>query len=93
MPNDCIDITAGDRLSRLGVRRCRAPRLKRTEGSKIAIDGRLLQCPCGARRRVLSLACDPAQIARVLEHMGLPTDPPERAPPRAVQGVMQFGEG
>jgi hypothetical protein len=42
---------------------------------------------------VLSLVCDPAQITRVLEHMGLPTDPPERAPPRAVQGVMQFGEG
>ena len=53
----------------------------------------VLLCPCGGRRRVLSLVCDPAQIRRVLEHMGLPTDPPERAPPRAVQGVIGFGEG
>lgn len=49
-------------------------------------------CPCGARREVLSPICDPMQIRRVLEHMGLPADPPERAPPRAVQGVMDFGE-
>ena len=51
----------------------------------------VLLCPCGARRRVLSLVCDPAQIKRVLEHMGLPVDPPQRAPPRAVQRVMGFG--
>ena len=51
----------------------------------------VLQCRCGARRRVLRLVCDPAQIRRVLEHLGLPADPPERAPPRAVQGVMGFG--
>ena len=56
-----------------------------------AID--VLQCPCGARRKVLSMVCDPAQIKRVLEHVGLPSDPPERAPPRAVQAVMTFGEG
>ena len=52
----------------------------------------VLRCPCGARRRVLSLVCDPAQIRRVLVHMGRPTEPPQRAPPRAVQGVMGFGE-
>ena len=50
----------------------------------------VLLCPCGARRRVLSLVCDPAQIRRVLLHMGLPADPPQRAPPRAVQGVIGF---
>jgi hypothetical protein len=50
----------------------------------------ILVCPCGARRRVLSLVCDPTQIRRVLEHMGLPTDPPERAPPRAVQRGLEF---
>ena len=44
----------------------------------------VLHCPCGARRRVLSVVCDPTQICRVLEHMGLPADPPERAPPRKV---------
>ena len=53
-----------------------------------AID--VLLCSCGARRRVLSLVCDPAQIRRVLEHLGLPADPPQRAPPRAVQGAMEF---
>ena len=42
---------------------------------------------------MLRLVCDPAQIRRVLEHLGLPADPPERAPPRAVQGVMGFGGG
>ena len=50
----------------------------------------ILACPCGARRRVLSLVCDPTQIRRVLEHMGLPADPPERAPPRAVQRGLEF---
>ena len=51
----------------------------------------VLACPCGARRRVLSLVCDPAQIRRCLEHLGLPTDPPERAPPRAVARGLPWG--
>jgi hypothetical protein len=42
----------------------------------------ILTCPCGARRRVLSLVCDPAEIHRCLSHLGLPTTPPQRAPPR-----------
>ena len=51
----------------------------------------VLACPCGGRRRVLSLVCDPAQIYRYLTHLGLPTDPPERAPPRAVARALPFG--
>ena len=51
----------------------------------------VLACPCGGRRRVLSLVCDPAQIYRYLTHLGLPTDPPERAPPRAVPRALPFG--
>ena len=51
----------------------------------------LLACPCGARRRVLSLVCDPAQIHRCLSHLGLPTDPPERGPPRTVAQRLPFG--
>ena len=46
----------------------------------------VLQCPCGTRRRVLSLVCDPAQIQRVLEHMGLSADPPERAAQGGARG-------
>jgi hypothetical protein len=50
----------------------------------------VLACPCGARRRVLSLVCDPAQIHRCLTHLGLPTQPPTRAPPREVERGLPF---
>jgi hypothetical protein len=72
--------------------RVRPERYSWAELMQRAFEIDVLRCPCGARRRVLSLVCDPLQIRRVLEHMGLPADPPERAPPQAVQGVMQFGE-
>ena len=51
----------------------------------------VLACPCGARRRVLRLVCDPFQIRRCLEYLGLPTDPPQRAPPRAVARGLAMG--
>ena len=44
----------------------------------------VLACPCGARRRVLTLVRDPDAIRRCLVHLGLPTEAPQRAPPRAV---------
>ncbi len=50
----------------------------------------VLACPCGAKRRVLSLVRDPDEIRRCPSHLGLPTEAPARAPPRAVQGVMRF---
>jgi len=50
----------------------------------------VLACPCGARRRVLSMVCDPAQIHRCLTHLGLPTQPPTRAPPREVERALPF---
>jgi hypothetical protein len=50
----------------------------------------ILACPCGARRRVLALVCDPAQIHRYLSHLGLPTSPPPRAPPRLVAQALPF---
>ena len=50
----------------------------------------VLTCPCGAQRRVLSLVCDPAQIHRCLTHLGLPTQPPTRAPPREVSPALPF---
>ena len=66
-------------------RYCWAELLRRT----FLID--VLACPCGARRRVLRLVCDPAQIHRYLTHLGLPTQPPTRAPPRAVALGLPFG--
>ena len=51
----------------------------------------VLQCPCGGRRRVLSMVFDPVSIERVLRHMGLPWKAPERAPPRALEGWLGFG--
>ncbi len=50
----------------------------------------VLACKCGGRRRVLAMVCDPAQIARCLTHLGLPTVPPPRAPPRPVQAALRF---
>ena len=72
--------------------RHRPERFSWAELMQRAFEVDVLQCPCGGRRRLLSLVCDPTQVRRVLEHMGLPADPPERAPPQALQGVMQFGE-
>ncbi len=66
-------------------RYCWAELLRRT----FLID--VLACPCGARRRVLRLVCDPAQIHRYLTHLGLPTQPPTRVPPRAVALGLPFG--
>jgi len=45
----------------------------------------------GARRRVSNPVCDPAKITRLPTHLGLPTDPPDRAPPPVVQRAMEFG--
>ena len=43
-----------------------------------------LACPqCGGRLTLIALIEDPAVIARVLRHLGLPTDMPEAKPGRA----------
>jgi hypothetical protein len=39
---------------------------------------------------VASVAAVLITLRRILEHMGLPADPPERAPPRAVQRGLEF---
>ena len=51
----------------------------------------VLACPCGARRRVLSLVRDPLQIRRCLTHLGLPTEAPARAPPLPGAGQGMLG--
>ena len=44
----------------------------------------VLACPrCGGRLTLIALIEDPAVIARVLRHLGLPTDMPEAQPARA----------
>ena len=44
----------------------------------------VLVCPeCGGRRQLLTFLTHPPTIARILEHLGLPTSPPEIAPARA----------
>jgi hypothetical protein len=50
----------------------------------------VLQCPCGGRRRVLSMVLDRESIERILKHAGLPWQKPVRAPPRLVQGELGY---
>ncbi len=37
---------------------------------------------CGGRRRVLTFLTDPPVLRAILEHLGLPADPPTVAPAR-----------
>ncbi len=50
----------------------------------------VLACPCGGRRRVLSMVFDSDSIVRVLRHLGLPWQRPVRAPPWGVQRELGF---
>ena len=50
----------------------------------------ILCCSCGGRRSVLSMVFKPTSIERVLRHMGLPYEPPQRAPPRSVPAELPF---
>jgi len=50
----------------------------------------ILRCPCGGRRRVLTMVRDPAAIGRILSHLGLPTGFPPRGPPRASPRTLPF---
>ena len=51
--------------------------MRRTFRSDIAACGH-----CGARMKLIALVKDPRGITRFLRHLGLPTEPPARAPPR-----------
>ena len=43
----------------------------------------VLKCPhCGGRRNVLNFLTDPRVIAKILAHLGLPTEPPAIAAAR-----------
>lgn len=49
--------------------------------ARVGIDA--LKCPrCGGRMRILAAITEPAVIRHILEHLGLPTEPPSLSPPR-----------
>jgi len=48
----------------------------------------VLLCPeCEGERRIISFIIDPIVIRKILVHLGLPTEPPPRAGPRAPPGM------
>jgi hypothetical protein len=58
----------------------------------------VLACPrCGGRLRLIALIEEPAVIARILRHVGLPTEIPAarpgRAPPRFAEGAIDDDPG
>jgi len=52
----------------------------------------VLRCDlCGGRRELVARIRDPFVVRRILSHLGLSTEPPERAPARAPpQGTFPF---
>ena len=52
--------------------------------------GDVLSCPCGGTRRVLSDVQDPSAVAKILRHLGLPSEPPRIARARD-PAEMTFG--
>lgn len=52
----------------------------------------VLTCPdCGGSRRLLAFILEPLAIARILRHLGLPTELPNVHPARASPEQEQFG--
>lgn len=57
-----------------------------------------LVCPkCGGRMKIISFITEAATIKQILDHVGIPSDPPQtspsRAPPKMVQGEFEELEG
>jgi Putative transposase len=60
-----------------------APRLDWARLMRRTFGFEVLACPsCGCRMRPLAVIDDPALVTRILLHLGLPTEPPARGPPR-----------
>ena len=50
-----------------------------------------LRCPkCAAKMRLLATITEPATVHKILSHLGLPTEPPPRAPARDPTGQESF---
>ena len=52
-----------------------------------------LACPCGGRLRPIAAILDPKIIRKILEHLGVPADPPKLRPARAPPGDVQVDGG
>jgi ABC-type antimicrobial peptide transport system permease subunit len=67
-------------------------RLSRRNSATFAVD--VLTCPhCGAPRRLIALITEPRVVRSILEPLGLPPEPPPRAPARAApQSTLDFPE-
>ena len=51
------------------------------ERRSFAVD--VLTCPhCGGRRKLIALLTDGLVVRKILDHLGLPTEPPNLAPAR-----------
>ncbi len=65
-------------------------RLRWAELMKRTFDLELLRCECGGEREVLACILERSVARRILQHLGLPEEPPvstpARAPPR-----LEFG--
>jgi hypothetical protein len=53
----------------------------------------ITRCPCGGELRAVAAICDQDEARRYLRHVGLPSDPPARAPPYYKPVVMDFDAG
>ncbi|MEY4630998.1 MAG: hypothetical protein RIQ81_1118 [Pseudomonadota bacterium] len=53
----------------------------------------ITRCPCGGELRAVAAICAPDEARRYLRHVGLPSDPPARAPPHYEPVVMEFDAG
>ncbi len=53
----------------------------------------ITRCPYGGELRAVAAICDPDEARRYLRHVGLPSDPPARAPPQYEPVVMEFDAG
>jgi hypothetical protein len=53
----------------------------------------VLSCPdCGGRMRVIAYLADPAVVRAILDHLGLPSVPPPRAPARDPPGRLPWDD-
>jgi ribosomal protein S27E len=80
----------GAPVAPLGVRRYWAELIKRVHGADA------LECPrCQGRMRIIAAVQSPSSVRRILEHLGLPTEPQELSPAREApyEDLLDLGLG
>jgi len=63
--------------------RPRKPRAKWAELLKRVFLFDVLTCPCGGKRSLIAAITDHGVIVKILDHLGLPSEPPQVSPARA----------